>query len=38
MEKRPVRKTAPGVSRRDFIKGMGTGALGSAVLPGLLAQ
>jgi len=38
MEKRPVRKAPRGVSRRDFIKGMGTGALGSAVLPGLLAQ
>ena len=38
MEKRPVRKAPHGVSRRDFIKGMGTGALGSAVLPGLRAQ
>ncbi len=38
MEKRPVRKTPGGVTRRDFLKGMGTGALGSAVLPGLMAQ
>jgi xanthine dehydrogenase YagT iron-sulfur-binding subunit len=37
MEKRPDRK-APGVSRRDFIKGVGTGALGTAVLPRLFAQ
>ncbi len=38
MEKRPVRKAPGGVTRRDFLKGMGTGALGSAVLPGLMAQ
>ena len=38
MEKKPERKTSGGVSRRDFIKGMGTGALGSAVLPPLLGQ
>jgi len=38
MEKRTERKTAGGVSRRDFIKGMGTGALGTAVLPPLLGQ
>jgi aerobic-type carbon monoxide dehydrogenase small subunit (CoxS/CutS family) len=38
MEKRPDRKTPGGVSRRDFIKGVGTGALGTAVLPGLFAQ
>ena len=37
MEKRPAKKS-PGVSRRDFIKGMGTGALGTAVLPPLLGQ
>jgi len=38
MEKKPDRKTPGGVSRRDFIKGMGTGALGTAVLPPLLGQ
>jgi aerobic-type carbon monoxide dehydrogenase small subunit (CoxS/CutS family) len=38
VEKRSERKTARGVSRRDFIKGMGTGALGTAVLPRLFAQ
>ncbi len=38
MEKRSERKTARGVSRRDFIKGMGTGALGTAVLARLFAQ
>ena len=38
MEKKPERKTSGGVSRRDFIKGMGTGALGTAVLPPLLGQ
>jgi xanthine dehydrogenase YagT iron-sulfur-binding subunit len=32
------KKKAGGVSRRDFIKGMGTGALGTAVLPPLLGQ
>jgi xanthine dehydrogenase YagT iron-sulfur-binding subunit len=38
MDKKPDRKTPGGVSRRDFIKGMGTGALGTAVLPPLLGQ
>ena len=38
MEKRPIRKSPGGVTRRDFLKGVGTGALGSAVLPGLAAQ
>ena len=38
MDKKPVRKTPGGVSRRDFIKGVGTGALGTAVLPRLFAQ
>lgn len=38
MEKRPDRKGPGGVSRRDFIKGVGTGALGTAVLPRLFAE
>jgi xanthine dehydrogenase YagT iron-sulfur-binding subunit len=38
MGKNPNGKTSGGVSRRDFIKGMGTGALGTAVLPQLFAQ
>jgi xanthine dehydrogenase YagT iron-sulfur-binding subunit len=38
MEKQSDKKTPGGVSRRDFIKGVGTGALGTAVLPGLFAQ
>ncbi len=38
MEKRPAPKSRRGLSRRDFIKGMGTGALGTAVLPPLLGQ
>jgi xanthine dehydrogenase YagT iron-sulfur-binding subunit len=38
MDKGQNKKTAGGVSRRDFIKGMGTGALGTAVLPPLLGQ
>jgi xanthine dehydrogenase YagT iron-sulfur-binding subunit len=38
MEKKTANKTPGGVSRRDFIKGMGTGALGTAVLPPLLGQ
>lgn len=38
MEKRPDRKAPGGVSRRDFIKGVGTGALGTAVLPQLFAE
>jgi len=38
MEKKTAKKSPGGVSRRDFIKGMGTGALGTAVLPPLLGQ
>ncbi|MCJ7487537.1 MAG: (2Fe-2S)-binding protein, partial [Candidatus Aminicenantes bacterium] len=38
MEKMPTKKNPGGVSRRDFIKGLGTGALGTAVLPPLLGQ
>lgn len=38
MDKKSDRKASGGVSRRDFIKGVGTGALGSAVLPQLFAQ
>jgi xanthine dehydrogenase YagT iron-sulfur-binding subunit len=38
MEKSSAKKTPGGVSRRDFIKGVGTGALGTAVLPQLFAQ
>ena len=38
MEKKPAKETPDGVSRRDFIKGMGTGALGTAVLPPLLGR
>jgi aerobic-type carbon monoxide dehydrogenase small subunit (CoxS/CutS family) len=38
MEKRSDKKVPGGVSRRDFIKGVGTGALGTAVLPVLFAQ
>jgi xanthine dehydrogenase YagT iron-sulfur-binding subunit len=38
MEKKAVKRSSGGVSRRDFIKGMGTGALGTAVLPPLLGQ
>jgi len=38
MEKNPTKKSPLGVTRRDFIKGMGTGALGTAVLPPLLGQ
>lgn len=34
MEKKKKR----GVSRRDFLKGMGTGALGTAVVPEILGQ
>jgi xanthine dehydrogenase YagT iron-sulfur-binding subunit len=37
MDKRTDGKVR-GVSRRDFIKGMGAGALGSAVIPQLLGQ
>ena len=38
MDKKASKKNPGGVSRRDFIKGMGTGALGTAVLPPLLGQ
>ncbi len=38
MEKKLSQKTKGGVTRRDFIKGMGTGAIGTAVLPPLLGQ
>jgi xanthine dehydrogenase YagT iron-sulfur-binding subunit len=38
MERKPLRKSPGGVSRREFIKGVGTGALGTAVLPRLFAQ
>jgi aerobic-type carbon monoxide dehydrogenase small subunit (CoxS/CutS family) len=38
MEKKPSGNSRTGVTRRDFIKGMGTGALGTAVLPPLLGQ
>jgi xanthine dehydrogenase YagT iron-sulfur-binding subunit len=38
MDKKTAKRPTGGVSRRDFIKGMGTGALGSAVLPPLLGQ
>jgi xanthine dehydrogenase YagT iron-sulfur-binding subunit len=38
MDKKPDRKAPGGVSRRDFLKGVGTGALGTAVLPQLFAE
>ncbi|MGZ5514598.1 MAG: (2Fe-2S)-binding protein [Candidatus Aminicenantales bacterium] len=38
MEKRPADNSRPGVTRRDFIKGMGSGAIGTAVLQPLLGQ
>ncbi len=38
MDKGQTKKKAGGVSRRDFIKGMGTGALGTAVLAPLHGQ
>jgi aerobic-type carbon monoxide dehydrogenase small subunit (CoxS/CutS family) len=38
MEKRTAKRSPGGVSRRDFLKGMGTGALGTAVIPELLGQ
>jgi len=38
MAKEPEGRTRSGVTRRDFIKGMGTGAIGTAVLQPLLAQ
>jgi xanthine dehydrogenase YagT iron-sulfur-binding subunit len=34
----PLKKQGRGVSRRAFIKGLGTGAVGTAVLPRLFAQ
>ncbi len=38
MERRPHGHPRAGVSRRDFIKGMGSGAIGTAVLKPLLGQ
>ena len=38
MENHPDRKSPGGISRRGFIKGMGTGALGAAVIPRLFGQ
>ena len=38
MDKGQSKKKSGGVSRRDFIKGMGTGALGTAVLAPLRGQ
>jgi len=38
MEKKTAKRVPGGVTRRDFIKGMGTGALGTAVIPELLGQ
>ncbi|NTV79987.1 MAG: (2Fe-2S)-binding protein [Candidatus Aminicenantes bacterium] len=38
MDKKPNRKDPGGVSRRDFIKGVGRGALGTAVLAPLRGQ
>jgi xanthine dehydrogenase YagT iron-sulfur-binding subunit len=38
MEKKTAKKVPGGVSRRDFIKGLGSGALGTAVIPELLGQ
>jgi aerobic-type carbon monoxide dehydrogenase small subunit (CoxS/CutS family) len=38
MDKRSGKKGPGGVSRRDFIKGMGSGALGTAVLAPLRGQ
>jgi xanthine dehydrogenase YagT iron-sulfur-binding subunit len=38
MEKKTAKRSPGGVSRRDFIKGMGTGALGTAVIPELFGQ
>ncbi len=34
----PTKKHGRGVTRRAFIKGLGTGAVGTAVLPRILAQ
>jgi xanthine dehydrogenase YagT iron-sulfur-binding subunit len=38
MDKKPDPKSPGGVSRRDFIKGVGSGALGTAVLAPLRGQ
>jgi len=38
MDKKTTKKGSGGVSRRDFIRGLGTGALGTAVIPELLGQ
>jgi xanthine dehydrogenase YagT iron-sulfur-binding subunit len=38
MEKKPANKAPGGVSRRDFMKGIGSGALGTAVLAPLRGQ
>jgi len=38
MEKKTPKRSPGGVTRRDFIKGIGSGALGTAVLPPLLGQ
>jgi xanthine dehydrogenase YagT iron-sulfur-binding subunit len=38
MERKPNGQRRTGVTRRDFIKGMGSGAIGTAVLKPLLAQ
>jgi xanthine dehydrogenase YagT iron-sulfur-binding subunit len=38
MDKKPIRKNPGGVSRRDFMKGIGSGALGTAVLASLRGQ
>jgi aerobic-type carbon monoxide dehydrogenase small subunit (CoxS/CutS family) len=38
MDKKPTLKAPGGVSRRDFMKGIGSGALGTAVLAPLRAQ
>jgi len=38
MDKKPGKKDPGGVSRRDFIKGVGRGALGTAVLAPLRGQ
>ena len=38
MDKKPANKAPGGVSRRDFMKGIGSGALGTAVLAPLRGQ
>jgi xanthine dehydrogenase YagT iron-sulfur-binding subunit len=38
MEKKPANKASGGVSRRDFMKGIGSGAIGTAVLAPLRGQ